>query len=324
LNRRPPHARDRDRDRYAELRKERKERNRKKFDVTALIRILLLLALVTQCLRVAFASPRLRLQEVKVTGTDRLSTEQVIRLGSIPLGQNIFGVNIVRVSQQMLKDPVIRDAVVTRELPRSLNIELKDREPALQVVAEGAVSHADTEGVLFQRATALVDGLPVLEVPQKALPSLGERLPEDAVRAVWECVRLGGEQKVSIRKIRIDEAGELWLTIPAYSSSDTAPGDLLVRIGRSTDLPEKFRDIHQSLLGWPDLAAKAAYLNVMCAGRPAYLQAPEKAAVEERPSAAAQPVQATNSPVDSPDGNSGAAASGGNTGEMAPAAVSIH
>ena len=273
MNRRLPRAPDR----FSELRKERKERNRKKLDVSAVIRTVLLLVLVTQCLRVAFASPRLRLQEVKVTGTERLTTDQVIKLGEIPLGENIFAVNIVRVSQQMLADPIIRDAVVTRELPRALNIELRERVPAIQVVAEdGSIIHADEEGVVFQRATTLLARLPVLEVPPKVLPALGKRLPDDAVRAVWECVDLGGQQKVSLRKMRIDEAGELWLTIAAYSSTEGGPADLLVRIGRATELPEKFRDIRQSLLGWPDLADRAEYLNVMCAGRPAYLQAPEK------------------------------------------------
>jgi len=62
VNRRPP-----TRDRRTTLRLERKNRNRKKADVAGTLRFVLLMALVTQCLRVGFASPRLELKEVRVT-----------------------------------------------------------------------------------------------------------------------------------------------------------------------------------------------------------------------------------------------------------------
>lgn len=278
MNRRPPHARDRF-DRNTPARKERANRNRKKPDTASTLRFVLLIALVGQCMRVLFTSPRLKLREVHVTGSQRLSREDVVRLGRLHLGTNIFRVNLVRVSQRLQVDPVIREALVSRDLPNALNVELKERVPALRVVTEESAFDADEEGVVFQKApdanpdSDAARRLPTVEVLPKDVPPLGQRLSADLARAVRECAQLAREQHVELRKMRVDASGELWLNIEAYPTSQSTGDGLAVRVGRLTDLPEKFRDIHQSLLGKPDLSARATYLNVMCAGWPAYMEA---------------------------------------------------
>ena len=266
MNRQPPHARDL---RFAAARRERRERNRKKPDVPGAIRVVLALILVTQCLRIAFTSPRLRLREVRVTGTQRLSPAEVERIGHVPLGQNVFRCNLVRVSAQLRTDPVIKDAVVTRELPGTLRVAVTERVPALQVMSGAERFDADKDGFVFQKATALKRDLPLLQLPHEKVPKIGQKLSSDVLKAAWECNRLAKAQGLQLRNLRVDEVGELWLNVETSPHNPSAARELVVRLGRATDLPDKFRDIHQVLLGWPDLTAKASFLNVMCAGRPA-------------------------------------------------------
>jgi POTRA domain-containing FtsQ-type protein len=281
----------------------RKDRNRKKWDVPGTVRCILLVLLVAQCLRVAFASPRLRMKEVTVTGTRRFTPDQVRRLGQIPLERNIFAVNLVQVSDRLLANPVVQEAVATRVLPDRLHVDIRERVPALQITltpektesnrsdepthqpedtddrdpdsGEPMILHADREGVVFQKSGAVTDGLAHLEIPAADLPALGQKLRADHVRTVHECVRLAKKEGLRLRRMRVDGVGELWLNIATYPTSPTQTA-LTVRVGRSTELPEKFRDIHQALLGWPDLPARAAYLNVMCAGYPARMNAPDQ------------------------------------------------
>jgi cell division septal protein FtsQ len=282
MNRRPPQPRDRT---LPESRStDRKERNRKKPDLLAWARAVVVLALVAQCLRVAFASPRLRLQEVRVSGSQRFTPDEVIRRAGVPVGKNIFRVNLGEVSRRLQAEPVLRDAVVTRELPSRLNVELTERQPALQIASEGKTFNADDEGVVFEEARALNPKLPLMELKQPALPPLGGRLHPDLVAATWECVRLARKEGLTLGKMRVDGPQELWLNIATYPTSQPSPGPLAVRIGRWSELPEKFRDIHQALQSWPDLTAHAAYLNVMCAGSPALMNATDdkKVAAAER------------------------------------------
>lgn len=281
MNRRPPQPRNRaalD----ATLRKRpvrnALNRNRKKPDVLRALRYAAVLLLIGQCLRVAFTSPRLQLREVRVTGSRRFTPQQVTRLGRISLGQNVFRVNLGQVSGRLEAMPVIREAIVTRELPATLNIEIRERAPAIRVEAGGESVHADAEGVVFERAATAPGRFPRLELEPGQLPALGRRLPADLVRTVKECARLAREERLALLKMRVDGSGELWLNVGVHPGAQTPPGDgLSVRVGRWTELPSKFHDIRQVLTGWPDLTAKAAYLNVMCAGRPAYLRSADDA-----------------------------------------------
>lgn len=255
---------------------EHRDRNRKKPDVGGAIRLLLVALVIGQGLRIAFASPRLRLREVRVSGTQRLTAAQVRELGRVPLDENIFRVNLVRVSENLKRDPVVRRAVVTRELPHTLGIDLEERTPAIQVAHEGRLFHSDREGVVFQSAIQPADGMPLLELPSKERPEVGRSLPAGLADTVWRCAELARDESLEVRNIRIDEGGELWLNIRTYGAAPSSRGNLAVRVGRATELPEKFRDIHQSVRSWPDLTTTAQYLNVMCAGRPAYLRVSER------------------------------------------------
>lgn len=268
MNRQPPHARDA---RFAAARRERRERNRKKPDFLGAARVVVALLLVSQSLRVAFTSPRLRLREVKVAGTQRLSPAEVQRVGQVPLGQNVFRCNLVHVSNQLRTDPIIKDAVVTRELPGTLRVVVTERVPAIQIMSGAQRFDADTDGFVFQEAAALKRDLPLLQLPPAQLPGIGKSLAPELLRAARECSRLAKAQGLQLRNLRVDDGGELWLNVETSPHDPSAARALAVRLGRATDLPDKFRDIHQALLGWPDLTAKASYLNVMCAGRPAYM-----------------------------------------------------
>lgn len=292
MNRRPPQPRDR-----STVTRRIRPKNRRKPDFLALFRNLLMLVLIAQSLRVAFASPKLRLKEVSLQGTQRLTAADVVKLGHVPVGQNVFRVNLVKVAESLEKDPIVRRAIVTRDLPNRLNVEIKERKPVYQVSCAGARYDIDDEGVLFRQNKAYIQGKPILEVPENLLPKPGEKLRGDIAKAYDESGKLAKKNTLDLRHLRVDQGGELWLNIatsPVKSQPDgdsqqvagaqtdgqnggqtTAQtgGRLKVRVGRFTDLPQKFRDIHQALQGWPDLTATAAHLDVMCPGRPAYMSA---------------------------------------------------
>jgi hypothetical protein len=281
LNRRPPQPRDR----AALTRHERKTRNRKKPDYLAGFRNLLMLVLIAQSLRVAFASPRLRLKEISVQGTQRITPADVAREGQVQLGQNVFRVNLVKVSERLTQDPIIRDAVVTRDLPNRLNVEVHERTPAYQISCQGTRWDVDSDNVVFRKNKAYLQGHPILELPAADVPPLGQMLRGELARAYADSLKLAKKNSLDLRHLRVDQAGELWLNIatsPPKSNGESESKPVVVaenayrlkvRVGRVTDLPQKFRDIHQALQGWPDLTTTAAHLDVMCPGRPAYMSA---------------------------------------------------
>ena len=298
MNRRPPQMRERDprehpRERTRIPAGERRTRNRRKPNVWGTLRLLAMTLLLAEGLRVAFWSPRLSLREVKLTGSTRYSAADLVRMGQIPVGRNIFGVNLARVHDRLLKDPVLGEVEVTRDFPDRLLISVVERVPALQITGAGKVLHADREGVVFQTAPAARPELPTVELPGSRCPKLGDRLDPELNRAAWQCVGLARKEGLTARKLRVDGNGELWLHIvildgagnqrpagdaqtesaprTASAGSETAapalPADLPVRLGRPTELAEKLRDVRMTLEGAPQVA-RATYLDVMSAGNP--------------------------------------------------------
>ena len=85
----------------------------------------------------ALTSPRFSIQEVNLQGGKRVSPEQARDQAGVVLGSNVFALDTALCEKKLLENPWISQARVTRDLPRALRIEIKEREPAaLAVFAE--------------------------------------------------------------------------------------------------------------------------------------------------------------------------------------------
>jgi hypothetical protein len=220
---------------------------------------------------VAFASPRLVLRDVRVEGGSRFSVEDVLREAPIPLEENIFRVNLSRVGQALEELPPVERVQVIRRFPQSLLVCIEERRAAYQTrtdVEGAALYNLDRTGYVYEPAPARDPALPLLVLPARHAPAVGGSMTAALLETVEQCYRLAEERSLELRQVRVDEQSELWVDL---ERSDPELGDLPVRIGRWTELPEKFADIRLALDGRPELTHTAALLNVMCAGRPAYV-----------------------------------------------------
>jgi cell division protein FtsQ len=85
----------------------------------------------------ALTSPRFSIQEVNLLGGKRVAPDVAREQAGIVPGSNIFALDTAVAERKLLQNPWISEARVTRDLPRSLRVEIKEREPAaLAVFAE--------------------------------------------------------------------------------------------------------------------------------------------------------------------------------------------
>ena len=85
----------------------------------------------------ALTSPRFSIQEVNLLGGKRVAPEVARDQAGVVPGSNIFALDTAVAERKLLENPWISEARVTRDLPRSLRVEIKEREPAaLAVFAE--------------------------------------------------------------------------------------------------------------------------------------------------------------------------------------------
>jgi len=78
--------------------------------------------------RYALTSPRFAVRKIEINGVKRKTDDQIERLGSVKLGDNVFAVDTNQVERKLLTDPWIKQVKVSRVLPSTLRIELEERE----------------------------------------------------------------------------------------------------------------------------------------------------------------------------------------------------
>jgi cell division protein FtsQ len=98
----------------------------------------------------ALTSPRFSIQEVNLLGGKRVSPEQARDQAGVVLGSNVFALDTALAEKKLLENPWISEARVTRDLPRSLRIEVKEREPAALAVFSDRLYLVTADGEPFK------------------------------------------------------------------------------------------------------------------------------------------------------------------------------
>jgi cell division protein FtsQ len=99
----------------------------------------------------ALTSPRFSIQEVNLLGGKRVSPEQAKDQAGVVLGSNVFALDTALAEKKLLENPWISEARVTRDLPRSLRIEIKEREPAALAVFTDRLYLVTADGEPFKQ-----------------------------------------------------------------------------------------------------------------------------------------------------------------------------
>lgn len=90
-----------------------------------------------------------RSKKIQISGQERLSESEVLSQAGIERGGNTLAINLNLVRKRLLCHPWIAQAQVTRELPDSIIIRIKEQEP-LAIVDLGGKFIINTAGDVFK------------------------------------------------------------------------------------------------------------------------------------------------------------------------------
>jgi len=115
------------------------------------------------------AAPYFALNEISVTGNQRLDTEEIVALADVPLGSNTLDIDIAELEARVSASPWMASVAVRRMLPAGLSIAVTEREARWWVGTARGLFYAEADGaviapVLGRRFTPL----PVLDVAPEA------------------------------------------------------------------------------------------------------------------------------------------------------------
>lgn len=240
-------------DRIAERRRsvrEGRRRARLRRTVTGIVLLVLLLALV-----IVERSPLVGLEEIRVTGTERLEHGEVRAATGLELGTSTLWLRLSRVEERVADLAVVRAADARRLDPLTVLIEVEEREPAL--VAEDGERRVliDRDGVVL--AEGEQSGLPRIRLDGR-LPDVGDSVRGDAALRNAVAAWRGLTGPLRSRVVRYDAGGADDLVLRLESGID-------VRFGRAHRIDEKARalgvileDIEDADISEIDVRAPAA------------------------------------------------------------------
>lgn len=202
--------------------------------------------------------PEFAVRAVRVSPTTHVRAEQLLALGGVAPGQNLFAVDLGEVRARVAAEPWLRSVRVQRELPATISIVVEEHEPAALIALE-SLYLVSTDGVVFKRATPdealgrpVITGLGrefFLEARDESQSLIREAL--DAERVYREA-----ERRPPLGELHVDAIHGLLL----YTQSGTA-----IRLGRGQPAELRQRlarlDAVLAALGREPAAPQAIYLD---------------------------------------------------------------
>ena len=207
----------------------RRSRNRRALAITAVSLVAALVATVA----IAVFSPILALSEIKVTGTDRLSSADIVTAVGHQRGTPLALLDLDRVKDDLAQFPLIRSFVTETVPPDTLVIHVVERQPVALIAADEGFLLIDPAGVTVSVEKKRPKTLPVVKVTGKA--QAGETA--------------------------FDSAIEVLLALPA----DLAPRVKTISARTQDDVAFELRDVNQRVV-WGSAersAFKARVLNAL-------------------------------------------------------------
>ncbi|WP_406305549.1 FtsQ-type POTRA domain-containing protein [Streptomyces sp. NBC_00885] len=140
---------------------------------------------------VLYGSQWVRLEQVKTSGTEVLTPDEVTAAAALPIGSPLISVDTDAIEARLRhKLPRIDSVDVVRSWPDGIDLKVTERKPVLLMEKGARFIEVDAEGVRFATVDKAPKALPLLELTVGQSPSLRRFGPD---RLVVEAVRVWGE-----------------------------------------------------------------------------------------------------------------------------------
>lgn len=176
-------------------------------------RVLFLIILGSLSLFYFIQSPFWEVEAVMTQGNVFVSEAELIQLAGIPPAINIFKVDLNRSEENILLHPLVKNAKLTRKLPRRILITIEERTPVALLPSAEGFCQIDEEGHILRQVPTVSDvNLPLvtglaLENSNPGHQIISSQL-EEAIRLI---AHFTPELKEQVAEIDISHEGTIYL-----------------------------------------------------------------------------------------------------------------
>ena len=170
--------------------------------------------------------------QIQVTGTNQLSSEDIVAIGDLGYPVNILRVRTGALEERLQKDIRVDTAHVSYALPLTLQVDITERHAMIVVPSQFGFVGIDRQGMVISNAPTIPDTtVPIISGVRLGNALLGDTVEADGIRSAIAYMQAFPEEKrKTIGEINIGDANHMI----AY----TVEG-LPIHLGDSSDLAEK-------------------------------------------------------------------------------------
>lgn len=196
---------------------------------------IIFLAIVGAILGFFVYVPVFTLKEVKLTGAEKLTVEDILKIGDIYIGEPIFELETNEVTSRLSQDLRIESVSVRRIVPNTLEITLKERKPLATIVCDYGYLDLDKNGKILDSYKNLREmKIPMITGAQVQDKYIGDDVDDDLVKKILEFLaKLDAASLNKLSEVAIVSADY----IVAYT--DTEERAVQIRIGKLERMDEK-------------------------------------------------------------------------------------
>lgn len=215
----------------AVIKKRRRRRN-----VGRLLRGIIFLVVSAAVLSFFVYMPFFTLSEIKLDGAKYLTEEDILRVGDIYMGEQLFRLETDVVKSRLSKDLRIEEVSVRRKLPHTLEIKIKERRPLATIACDYGYLDLDTNGIVIDSyKTIKTMQIPMITGATVHDLYIGDEIDNDLVKQILDFLRRLNEETLNrLSEIAIVEEDYIVM----YSATDRP---VQIRIGKLERLDEKAR-----------------------------------------------------------------------------------
>ncbi len=101
-------------------------------------------------------SDLMNLKNIVLEGNEQVESEEIINLSNLVINRNIFKYNLKEIEKDIISHPYIKESKVQRKLPRTITIEVKERQEYAIIPYMGSYIYIDEENIVLKASDSYI------------------------------------------------------------------------------------------------------------------------------------------------------------------------
>lgn len=238
-----------------------KRRKRKKIKMGILLIIMLVALSITLCLTL----PYFNVKQILVEDNRNITSEEIIKLSNIKVGNNIFYLNLNESETNIRKNSYISNVDIKRKLPNKIIIHVDERSAFFYIKKGENYLIVDNEGVILEEK-ATIKGMNLIRLDGlKGEYVVGETIKSDDDRKV----DLIKQMSKLIKNLKKGVPEPTLVDITDITDIKMYYGNMVIKLGTSSELDKKYNKALNILMD-ANLQNKKGYIDVSFNGDPVF------------------------------------------------------